>query len=142
MREGRLELPPLAGLDPKSSASANSATRAMEQNDFTRIFRPAATDCKIRGELCPRSSLHKNPRVHIDPGDGWVPGGGGEGGAAIGNRHPPSTGLLHTAGDVGQAVAIEVADVDINPGDRGGPLVPGREIEGAAGAQSHPPPAG
>ena len=28
MREGRLELPPLAGLDPKSSASANSATRA------------------------------------------------------------------------------------------------------------------
>src|SRR5207253_10768855 len=57
MREGRLELPPLAGLDPKSSASANSATRAMERSDVTRISRPAATDCKIRGELCPRSWL-------------------------------------------------------------------------------------
>src|SRR5206468_11570800 len=75
-------------------------------------------------------------------GAGGAPGRGGEGGAAIGNRPPPPAGLLHAAGDVGQAVAIEVADVDIDPGDASGPSVPDREIERAAGTQSRPPPTG
>src|SRR5439155_20869468 len=56
--------------------------------------------------------------------------------------HPPPAGFQHAADNVVLAVAIEVAHVDIEPGDRGGPLVPGREIERVAGTQSRPPPAG
>src|SRR5207244_9023815 len=62
--------------------------------------------------------------------------------APIGKRHPPPAGLQHASGEVGPAVAIEVADVDIDPGDSGGPSAPDREIERAAGTQSRPPPAG
>src|SRR5438046_1052247 len=144
MREGRLELPPLAGLDPKSSASANSATRAMERSDFTRISRPAATDCKIRGELCPRSWLYKNPRVHVGPGDGWIPGVPDRRGAglSVGYGGQPIAGGRVSGGDVIAAVGVKVADLGVDPIDARVPdgvqRVRKRVRSGGVG---HPPPA-
>ena len=38
MREGRVELPHLAVLDPKSSASASSATLALQKDQNTTTF--------------------------------------------------------------------------------------------------------
>lgn len=38
MREGRVELPHLAVLDPKSSASASSATLAFQKDENTTTF--------------------------------------------------------------------------------------------------------
>src|SRR5207237_672903 len=78
----------------------------------------------------------------VDPGHRGapgVPGGGGEGGTAIGNRHPPAPGLLDAAGNIGLAVAVKVADLDGAPGDARGPAAPHRRVERRAGGQAHPP---
>src|SRR5260370_23089401 len=74
--------------------------------------------------FCP---LTKIVGVDIAPGDGGGPGGpegGGGTGGAGGEAGPPLAGLQDAGGDVGLAVAVKVADLDVDPGDGGVPNGP------------------
>src|SRR5437899_773048 len=67
-----------------------------------------------------RFPLRKIAAADVEPVDGSAPGGpegGGEGGAAVGEGSEPLAGPFGAAGDVGLAVAVEVADLDVDPGD-------------------------
>src|SRR5207245_2467553 len=82
------------------------------------------------------------PDDHAGPADGrapQVPGREIERVAAGTQSHPPPAGFLHAAGDVSPVVAIEVADVDIDPGDAGSPSAPPGAVEGVAERSFHPP---
>src|SRR5205809_448799 len=92
-------------------------------------------------ELVKPEPLDKATHADAGPGDGRGPRrpqGGVECGA-VRYTSPPGAGLQSSSGDVGLAVAIEVADFDIDPC---GPRTPGIPAGiGKAGAigESHPP---
>src|SRR5260370_25522813 len=64
--------------------------------------------------------------LHVDPVHGRAPGvpeGAGKACARTGGG-PPLTGLLNSAGDIGQSVAVEVAYPDVDPVHRSAPRCP------------------
>src|SRR5439155_326166 len=80
--------------------------------------------------------------LDVDPGHiraPRVPDGEIKRVAAGTQSRPPPAGFQHAAGEVRLAVAIEVADVDIDPGDGGGPSAPHGAVEGVAERTGHPP---
>src|SRR5439155_26935809 len=57
-----------------------------------------------------------------------------------GDARPPLAGLLHAAGDVLlEAIAVEIADFDINPGDGRAPAGPQGVVKRVAQRCRHPP---
>src|SRR5438445_10320796 len=83
--------------------------------------------------------------LDVDPGDiraPRVPDGEIKRVAAGTQSCPPPAGLQHAAGDVGLAVAVEIAHFDVDPGDGGGPsAAPGRGRGGGAAIGNRQPPA-
>src|SRR5207244_3017320 len=63
----------------------------------------------------------------VEPGDSGAPDGpdgGSEGGRAVREGGLPLTGLLGAAREVGLAVAVEVADLHVDPSHAGAPGAP------------------
>src|SRR5260370_42173286 len=87
-----------------------------------------------------RSLTHNSPtlqrvviRVHIDPGEIRRPGRpqAGVERRASRYRRPPLSRAGKLSSNVGLAVAVEVADLDIGPGDVGAPTAARAGVEGA-----------
>src|SRR5437879_65726 len=85
------------------------------------------------------SHSHQISHADVDPGDPGGPEGGVEGRAAVGQADVPAAVFQGAADDVGLAVAVEVADLNIDPGGGGAPARPLAGSEGSSGAQAGPP---
>src|SRR2546428_436397 len=95
--------------------------------------------CVISG-ITPRRLLHALHQAHVGPvgaGGPSVPKRGCEL-AAVGNTDIPLAALCVSAGDVGLAVAVEVADLGVDPAD-GAPLRPHRGVEASSIGEAGPP---
>ncbi len=97
-----------------------------------RVCRPALAGLRFLSALgmggdAASAFSHVPPALHINPigvGAPGVPEGSGEGIAAVGDAGIPLAGLQPAAGDVGLAVAREIADLNVYPshiGIPGGP---------------------
>src|SRR5262245_21087031 len=73
--------------------------------------------------------------VHVHPGDGGTPNGPQARieDAAIGEAHPPGAALEETPDDVALAVAVKVADLNVDPRRARAPSRPQAIGERAAG---------